>query len=215
VAAAEANVARLDEVQGYRVVKAPFAGVITQRNVDVGALVSAGNTLLFRLAQTDTLRTYVNVPQANASSIRAGQPARLTVSSLPGRQFPGTVARTANSLDPTSRTMLVEVEVPNGSGALLPGMYAQVDLSSARTNSPVLVPGEALIVRAEGTQVAAVRPDHTVHLQKIVVGRDLGAQLEILSGLRAGDTIIANPGDSAREGVKVEPVPGIASGKSR
>ena len=107
---------------------------ITLRNVDVGALVNAGNTLLFRIAQTGTLRTYVNVPQTNASSIRPGQAAQLSVSNLPGRRFTGTVARTANALDPTSRTMLVEVQVPNADGALLPGMYAQVDLSSARAN---------------------------------------------------------------------------------
>jgi RND family efflux transporter MFP subunit len=131
----------------------------------------------------------------------------LSASNLPGRQFAGTVARTANALDPTSRTLLVEVEVPNPSGALLPGMYAKVDLNSARQNPPLLIPGDALIVRADNTQVAVIRPDHTLHLQKIVVGRDFGTQLEVLSGLRAGETIIANPGDTAREGVKVEPVP--------
>jgi RND family efflux transporter MFP subunit len=219
MAAAEANGARLNEIQAYRVVKAPFTGVITLRNVDVGALVNLGTTLLFRVAQTDTLRTFVNVSQANASSVRVGQPARLSVSSLPGRQFAGTVARTANALDPTNRTLLVEVEVPNASGALLPGMYAEVDLSSARANPPLLIPGDALIARAEGTQVAVVRPDHTVHLQKIVVGRDLGAQLEVLNGIQAGDTIIANPGDAAREGAKVEPVavrnPSITEGVKR
>ena len=206
VASAEANVARLDDVQRYRVVKAPFDGVITLRNVDVGALVNAGNTLLFRIAQTGTLRTYINVPQTNASSIRVGQSARLTVSNLPGRSFTGTVARSANSLDPNSRTMLVEIEVPNASGALLPGMYAEVDLSNTRVDPPLLVPGDALIVRADGTQVAVVRPDNTVHLQKVQLGRDYGDRLEVVSGLQQGDRIIANPGDSAREGVKINPV---------
>ena len=206
IAAAEANVSRLDQMQAYRVVRAPFAGVITLRNVDVGALVNTGSTLLYRIAQTGTLRIYVNVPQANASSIHVGQPARLTVTNLPGRTFTGTVARTANSLDPTSRTMLVEVQVPNADGALLPGMYSQVDLSSPRPNAPLLIPGDALIVLGTGTQVAVVRPDSTVHLQKILVGRDYGDRLEVLSGLQMGDKIIANPGDTAREGVKVEPV---------
>jgi multidrug efflux pump subunit AcrA (membrane-fusion protein) len=206
VAAAEANLARLDDMQKYRVVKAPFEGVVTLRNVDVGALVNTGNTLLFRIAQTGTLRTYINVPQTNASSVRVGQSARLSVTNLPGRSFIGTVARTANSLDPASRTMLVEVQVPNPSGALLPGMYAQVDLSNTRTNPPLLVPGDALIVRADGTQVAVVGPDNTVHLQKIQLGRDYGDRLEILSGLQPGDRIVANPGDSAREGVKINPV---------
>jgi len=206
IGAAEANVSRLDQMQAYRVVKAPFAGVVTLRNVDVGALVNSGSTLLYRIAQTGTLRTYVNVPQTNASNIHAGQPATLRVTNLPGRSFTGTVARTANSLDPSSRTMLVEVQVPNADGALLPGMYAQVDLSSPRTNAPLLVPGDALMVRADGTQVAIVRPDSTVHLQKIQVGRDYGDRLEVLSGLQMGDRIIANPGDSAREGAKVDPV---------
>ena len=207
IAAAQANLARLDEMQSYRVVKAPFDGVITLRNVDVGALVNAGNTLLFRVAQTSTLRTYVNVPQSNASSIRPGQTAQLSVSNLPGRRFPGTVARTANALDPTSRTLLVEVQVPNADGALLPGMYAQVDLRASSSNPPLLIPGDALIVRAEGTQVAVVRPDHTVHLQKIEVGRDYGDRLEVVSGLQEGDSIIPNPGENVREGVKVVPVP--------
>jgi RND family efflux transporter MFP subunit len=207
VAASEANVAALDEVQGYRVVKAPFDGLVTLRNVDVGALLNAGNTLLFRVAQTGTLRTYVNVPQTNANSIRVGQQALLTVSTLPGRHFPGSVARTANSLDPASRTMLVEVRVPNPDGVLLPGMYARVDLSSSRTNPPLLIPGDAVIVRADGTQVAVVSSDHTVHLHKIQIGRDYGDSLEVISGLELGEMVITNPGDAVVEGVKIEPVP--------
>jgi len=207
IAAAEANVARLEKIQSYLVVKAPFNGVITLRNVDVGALVNSGSTLLFRIAQTGTLRTYVNVPQANASSIHVGQTARLTVSNLPGHQFTGAVVRTANALDPNSRTLLVEVQVPNAEGLLLPGMYAEVDLSSTRSNPPVLVPSEALITRGEGATVALVRPDHTVHIQPIQVGRDYGDRLEVISGLEPGDSIIPNPGDAAHEGLKVNPVP--------
>jgi RND family efflux transporter MFP subunit len=207
VAAAQANLSRLESMSGYRIVKAPFAGVITLRNVDVGALVSAGSTLLFRIAQMDTLRTYVNVPQSNASFIRQGQTASLRVSNLPGRVFTGAVARTADSLDPNSRTMLVEVHVSNRDGALLPGMYAQVSFSSPRSNPPLLLPSDALIVRADGTQVAILRADHTVHLQKIDVGRDYGDRMEIVSGLHEGDTVIPSPGDLAREGLKVEPIP--------
>jgi RND family efflux transporter MFP subunit len=207
VAAAEANVARLERMQSYLIVKAPFAGVITLRNVDVGALVNAGTTLLYRIAQTGILRVYVNVPQINSNSIRPGQPARLSVSNLPGRHFTGTVVRTANSLDPTSRTLLVEVQVPNGEGVLFPGMYAQVDFSTARANPPLLIPSDALIVSAGGNNVAVVRPDHTVHLQKIEIGRDYGDRLEVISGLNERDTIIPNPGDAGREGLKVEPVP--------
>lgn len=205
IAAAEANLARLNEVQSYRTVKAPFDGVVTQRNVDVGALVVAGNTLLYRVAQTDTLRTYVNVPQVSANAIKPGQVARLSVANLPGRHFTGTVARTANALDPGSRTMLVEVQVPNPGGVLMPGMYAQIDLTSFRSDAPPLIPSTALIARADGTQVAVVRPDHTVHIQKIEVGRDYGDRLEV-TGLQYGDLIIVNPGDAAREGAKVDPV---------
>jgi RND family efflux transporter MFP subunit len=206
IAAAEANLSRLRDMQGYRVVRAPFDGVITQRNVDVGALVNTGNTLLYRIAQTGTLRTYINVPQVSASSIHTGQNALLTVSNLPGRTFSGTVARTANSLDPATRTLLVELHVPNADGALLPGMYCQIRLNSPRTNPPILIPSDSLIVRTGGTLVAVVRPDHTIHLQPLGVGRDFGDRIEVLSGLADGDSIIPNPGDIAREGLKVDPV---------
>jgi RND family efflux transporter MFP subunit len=206
VGAAQANVARLETMQGYRQVKAPFDGVITLRNVDVGALVNAGNTLLFRIAQISTLRTYVNVPQANASDVRPGQTARLSVPNLPGRTFAGTIARTASALDPASRTLLIEVHVPNPEGALLPGMYARVDLMNGRANAPLRIPSDALIIRGEGTEVAVVRDGRTVHLQKIEVGRDYGDHIEVASGLEEGDTIIANPGDVVREGMQVQPV---------
>jgi RND family efflux transporter MFP subunit len=206
VAAAEANIARLQDVLSYRVVKAPFDGVVTVRNVDTGALVVAGNTLLFRVAQMGMLRTYVNVPQANTASIHQGQAATLTISSMPGRLFKGTVARTASALDPATRTMLVEVEVPNSDGVLFSGMYAQVDFSAPRAGAPILIRPEALIFRAEGTQVAIVREDNTIRLQKVTVGRDYGDKLEITEGLKDGDTIISNPGDTTREGAKIEPV---------
>ena len=206
VAAAEANLSRLDKVQGYRLVKAPFDGVITLRNVDVGALVTAGNTLLFRVAQVATLRIYLNVPQSNASDVRTGRTARVSVSNLPGREFTGVVARTANSLDPASRTLLVEVQVPNADGALMPGMYARVDLIGAGSNNPLRIPSDALIVRAEGTEVALVRDGHTVHLQKIEVGRDYGDHIDVIGGLSEGQSIIANPGDVVREGLEVQPV---------
>jgi RND family efflux transporter MFP subunit len=206
VAAAEANLARLDKIQGYRLVKAPFDGVITLRNVDVGALVNAGSTMLFRIAQNGTLRTYVNVPQANASGVRVGQAAEIRVSNLPGRHFRGTVARTANALDPASRTLLVEVHVPNPDGALLPGMYARVNLISSRAGALLSIPSDALIVRGEGTTVALVQDDGTVHLQRVEVGRDYGDRLDITGGLREGQRIIPNPGDVIREGLRVQPV---------
>jgi RND family efflux transporter MFP subunit len=206
LAAASANLARMAELQGYRVVKAPFDGVITLRNVDVGALVGAGNTLLYRIAQTGTLRTYVNVPQSSVNAVHVGQAALLTVSHLPGRSFSGTVARTANALDPATRTMLVEVDVPNADGALLPGTYAEVDLRSSRANPPLVVPAAAILFRNDGAQVAVVQPDDTVHLQKIAVGRDYGDRVEILQGVAEGTMIVAVPGDASREGIKIVPV---------
>ncbi|MEO7142901.1 MAG: efflux RND transporter periplasmic adaptor subunit [Bryobacteraceae bacterium] len=206
VSSSEANLARLQDLQNYKMVRAPFRGVITLRNVDTGALVAAGNTLLFRIAQTGTLRAYVNVPQSDAASVHVGQPAQLTVTDLPGRRFTGRVTRTANTLDPASRTLLTEVQIPNPDGALLPGSYASVDLNSVRENPPLLIPGDALVVRADGPQVAVVGPDHKVHFQKIDVGRDYGDRLEVVGGLKAGDRVIVNPGDTAHEGAAVAPV---------
>ena len=207
LAAVKSNRARLEEVQGYRTVKAPFDGVITVRNVDVGALVSTGTTLLYRIAQIGTLRTYVNVPQASVNAVRVGQPATVTVSHLPGRTFRGTIARTANALDAASRTMLVEVDVPNTDGALFPGVYAEVDLSGARPNPPLVVPAAAILFRSDGAQLAVVQGDQTIHLQKITIGRDYGDRVEILQGIQEGTTIVAVPGDSAREGAMVVPIP--------
>jgi RND family efflux transporter MFP subunit len=206
LSASKANLARLQEVQGYRVVKAPFDGVITVRNVDIGTLVSTGTTLLYRIAQTGTLRSYVNVPQSNANSVHLGQPAQLTVSNFPGRSFRGTVARTANVLDPASRTMLVEVDVPNTDGALFPGMYAEVNLGSSLKNPPLVIPAQALLVRSDGAQVAVVKDDGIVHLQKVAIGRDYGDRVEILQGVDEGATILAAPGETAREGAKILPV---------
>jgi RND family efflux transporter MFP subunit len=172
----------------------------------VGALVNSGNTLLFRIAQIDTLRTYVNVPQSNTSAVRVGLAATLSVSNLPGRHFAGIVARTANALDSASRTLLVEVHVPNPDRALLPGMFARVDLASGSSNAPLRIPSDALIARGKGAEVAVVRADHTVHLQKIEVGRDYGDRLDVIGGLRVGDVIIPNPTDVVREGLQVQPV---------
>jgi RND family efflux transporter MFP subunit len=206
LAAAQASEARLENMLSYRVVRAPFDGVITQRNVDSGALVNSGSTLLYRIAQTGTLRTYVNVPQSYADGVRPGQTATLTLPNLPGRTFTGSVARSSNALDPNSRTLLVEVQVPNGSNLLLPGMYARVALSTSRQQPPLLVPSEALVVRANGSQVAVVGADDVVHLAKVEVGRDYGDRLEILRGVEEGARVVLNPGDSVQEGQKVEAV---------
>jgi RND family efflux transporter MFP subunit len=205
LAAARANAVRLRAVDGYRLVTAPFDGVITQRNVDVGALVSTGNTLLYRIAQTGTLRTYVNVPQGSVSAVHVGQEAALRLADFPGRTFTGKVARMARALDPSSRTMLVEVDVPNADGSLLAGSFADVELIGSRANPPIVVPASTLVFRADGAQLAVVRSDNTVHLQKVTVGRDYGDRLEILGGVDEGTTILAVAGDTAREGAKVVP----------
>ena len=209
-AAAQANLARLHELQSYQTVRAPFAGVITLRNVDSGVLVNEGNTMLFRMAQTDRLRTYLNVPQAEAQSVHTGQPASLTMPGMSGRKFNGAVARTASALDPSTRTLLVEVQVPNSSGELLPGEYALVDLSVPRADPPLLIPGDTLVVRSDGPQVAVVDPAGKVHFQLIQLGRDFGDRLEVLSGLAEGQQVAVNPSDAIREGVTVKPV---ATGK--
>jgi len=209
VVAMQANVGRLSEMQGYLKVRAPFAGVITLRNVDVGTLVNTGSTMLFRIAQTNLLRTYLNVPQANASDVHVGQMASLATPELPERKFSGAVTRTANAMDPSSRTLLVEIQVPNPEGKLLPGMYVEVDLHIPTKNPPLLLPSDTLSVRPEGTMVAVLDSGNAVHFQRVVVGRDYGSQIEILSGLSAGQRVIANPNDSVQEGVKVHP--GMAS----
>jgi RND family efflux transporter MFP subunit len=206
IAAMQANLARLTAMQGYLKVKAPFAGVVTLRNVDVGTLVNTGSTMLFRIAQTNLLRTFLNVPQASASDVRVGQMASLATPELPERKFSGAVTRTANALDPASRTLLVEVQVPNPEGKLLPGMYVEVDLHLPRKDPPLLLPSDTLSVRPEGTMVAALDSNNAVHFQRVTVGRDYGSQIEILSGLSAGQRVIANPNDSVQEGVKVHPV---------
>jgi RND family efflux transporter MFP subunit len=204
--AVEANVARLNDLLGYQTVRAPFTGVITLRNVDTGVLVSEGSTLLYRIAQTDRLRTYLNVPQADAGSVRVGQQAVLVIPDLPGHGFPGAVTRTANALDPATRTLLVEVQVPNPAALLMPGMYSQVELSIPRKDPPLLIPGDTLVVRSDGPQVAVVEPDGHVHFARIQLGRDFGASLEVLSGLEDGQQVVVNPSDAIREGAKVQPV---------
>jgi RND family efflux transporter MFP subunit len=212
ITAMQANVGRLSEMQGYLKVRAPFAGVVTLRNVDVGTLVNTGSTLLFRIAQTNLLRTYLNVPQSSASDVHVGQMASLATPELPERKFSGAVTRTANALDPSSRTLLVEVQVPNAEGKLLPGMYVEVDLHLPRKDPPLLLPSDTLSVRPEGTMLAVLDSDNRVHFQRVVIGRDYGSNIEILSGLSAGQRVIANPNDSVQEGVKVHPLPAAAAG---
>ena len=207
ISASEANLARLTQISSYLKVRAPFAGIVTLRNVDQGTLVAAGNTMLFRVAQTGTLRTLINAPQVNASEMRVGQSAQIAFNELPGKVFEGKVARSSGALDAATRTLLVEVQVANPKGELLPGMYANVTLRAAREDPPLIIPSEALIARAEGTLVAVVDASGVVHFTPVRVGRDTGSEIEVLSGIQEGMKVIVNPNDSVREGVSVETQP--------
>jgi RND family efflux transporter MFP subunit len=204
-----ANAANLDhyrELQGFEVVRAPFDGVITQRNVDEGALVTATNTLLFRVAKNDVLRTFIDVPQISAPSIKVGDMADLTFVQHPSQVFHGKVTRTADSLNLNTRTLLTEVDIDNRAGLLLPGMYATVTFNLPRTVSSILIPSESLVFRSNGTTVAVVDDHHIVTFRNVVVGHDYGASIEIVSGLQAGESIVVNPNDTTVEGAKVNPV---------
>ncbi len=201
-----ANLGHYRELQGFEVVRAPFDGVITERNVDEGALVTATSTLLFRIAKNGVLRTFIDVPQINAPSIKVGDTADLVFVQHPGQTFHGTVTRTADSLNLNTRTLLTEVDIDNKDGVLLPGMYATVSFNLPRTAASILIPSEALVFRADGTSVAVVDDEHTVHFRKVTVGHDYGATLEIVSGLQVGEAVVVNPNDTIVEGARVNPV---------
>jgi RND family efflux transporter MFP subunit len=215
VSANDANLRRLLDLQSFKKVRAPFDGVITLRNIDTGSLISSGSTLLFRIAQNNVLRIFVNVPQSDFSSFTVGMPAQITVSELPGKIFPGKVSRLSGALDTNTRTLLTEVEVLNAQGTLLPGMYAQVHFSITRTQPAVLVPGDAIVTRANGPMVAVVDSDNTIHFRLVHLGRDFGTNVEILGGLEAGEKVVVNPTDDVREGVKVQTTMEVEPGAAR
>jgi RND family efflux transporter MFP subunit len=206
-AAAEANVRRLQQLESFKHVYAPISGVITRRNTDVGALITAGSAStgkeLFDVAQVDPLRVFVSVPQTNAPSIRTGLPAYIELREYPGQKFSGKVVRTADSIDPATRTLLTEIDVPNHDGRLLPGSYAEVHFAVPVQITRMSVPVNALIFRPEGPRVAVVGADHKVHLKAIIIGRDFGTKVEILGGLDPNDQIVLNPADSLQEGQEV------------
>ncbi|MEP7101980.1 MAG: efflux RND transporter periplasmic adaptor subunit, partial [Burkholderiales bacterium] len=205
VAAADANVQRLRQTEGFKRVVAPFAGVITRRNVDVGDLIDAGGgtgRTLFVLTQTDPLRVYVNVPQSYAQLIKTGQKVIVTQSELRGQRFEGTVARTGASLDASTRTMQVEIALPNKDGVLLPGAYVQVQLP-LQSNAQMTIPANTLLIRAEGIRVALVDPQGIVKLRPIKIGRNLGETVEVLEGVKPADVLVLNPTDSIADGDKV------------
>jgi membrane fusion protein, multidrug efflux system len=206
--AAQSNVARLAQLQSYEKVYAPFDGVITARNIDVGALIDAGSAggpakEMFDLAQTGVLRVYADVPQNDVGTSLDGTPACLEVSQIPGRCLPGTVARNAGAINAVTRTLRIEVDVPNANGAVLPGSYGQVHLSLKAAQPGLSLPVNALLYRPEGLQVATVDAQHQVLLKTIKPGRDFGTRIEVASGLAATDRVILNPSDSITNGQAV------------
>jgi RND family efflux transporter MFP subunit len=207
VKSSEANVRRLEDLESFKHIYAPFSGVITRRSVDIGTLINAGNggtsQQLFYLAQTDPIRVYVSVPETYAPSIRAGLGAYLQLTQFPGQKFDGKVVRTAEAIDTGTRTLLTEVDVPNHNAALLPGGYAEVHLQVKVTGSRLAVPVNALLFRSEGLSAVVVDANHRVHLRPLIIGRDYGTTLEVLHGLEARDLIVLNPADSLEDGQEV------------
>jgi RND family efflux transporter MFP subunit len=207
VQSAAANVRRLEELKSFQKVYAPFNGVITQRSIDIGTLINAGNggtsQQLFYLAQTDPIRVYVNVPEAYAPSIHKGLGAYLELAQYPGQRFQGEVVRTAEAIDLATRTLLTEVDVPNKAGLLLPGGYAQVHLQIHVRSERLQVPVNALLFRSEGLRAVVIDANHRVHLQALDIGRDYGTSLEVLTGLKPDDWIVLNPPDSIENGEEV------------
>jgi len=207
VSSEEANLARLRELQAYEIVKAPFDGVITARNTDVGALVNAGNggpaQELFHMASTATLRVYVRLPQVYSRSAVPGVTAELVLSEFPGRRFAGKLVRNAEAIDPATRTLLIEVDVDNRSGALLPGAYAAVHLKLPAAAPSLILPVNALLFRTEGLQVGVVSTEGRVELVSVILGKDYGTEVEVVSGIAEDDRVIVNPPDSLTSGVTV------------
>jgi RND family efflux transporter MFP subunit len=219
VQSAQANVKRLEDLESFKRVYAPFSGVITARNVDIGTLINAGNggtstKEMFDLAQTDPLRVYVSVPQSFSPSIREGLKACLQMTEHPGEQFCGKVVRTSDAIDPNTRTLLTEVDVPNPKGILLQGSYAQVHFNAQVSGKRLSLPINALLFRPEGTMAAVLGPDNVLSLHKLTIGRDLGNSVEVLEGITASDNIVVNPPDSLETGEKVELAPANAAGAS-
>jgi RND family efflux transporter MFP subunit len=234
VAAAEANVEsyranvrRVEQLTSFQRVLAPFSGTITQRNVDVGALITAGsptnNTAvaptsvtgsangLFEVAQVDTLRVFVNVPQVVAPNVHVGMPVQLTVRGRQAAPVAASVTRTSSALDPGTRTLLVQIDIPNLSGQLLPGMFVHVSFNIAPSGTRWRVPATAVIFDAQGSRVAIVEPKNTIHFQRVEIGRDFGDAFDVQAGLQGQEMIVLQPTVALQEGQVVKP---IASGST-
>jgi len=206
VASQTANMKRLEQLVAFEKVTSPFDGVVTARNTDIGALINAGNggsaQELFRVATTDKLRVFISVPQTHSRSAIPGVTASLTLTEFPGRRFTGKIARTANSIDASTRTLLTEVDIDNTNGTLLPGAYAEVHLKLPDQTPALMLPVTALIFRSEGLRVAVVR-DGKAQLVTVTLGRDFGTEVEVTSGITQNDAVIVSPPDSLSSGSQV------------
>ena len=221
VQSAQANVKRLEELQSFEKIYAPFDGVITARNTDIGALIDLGSsggarTELFHIAQPDKLRVYVNVPEAYSQAAKPGLTAELALSEFPGRLFPGTLVRTTDAIDQSTRTLLVEIRVNNPTGTLLSGAYAEVHLKLPTATSAFILPVNALLFRSEGLRVAAVTDGRHAELRPVTLGHDFGSEVEVVAGLTGNESVIVNPPDSIVAGEEVRIVqPAAGSGESQ
>jgi RND family efflux transporter MFP subunit len=205
VMADQANINQLEALEGFKIVRAPFTGIVTARNTDIGAYIASGSgAQLFRMQQTSPLRVYVSVPQSFAKMVKIGTEGDLNLDEFPGRNFVGHVTNTASAIDPTSRTLLTELEVPNETGELFPGAYALVRLQVYDNTGTVNIPSNALLFRSEGTAVGVVDADSKVEIRKITISLNLGDTLEISQGLSVTDQVIVNPSDSLGNGMTVK-----------
>ena len=219
VQAGEANVQDLTVQQGFQKITAPFTGVVTRRNTDVGALINAGSSSasgttqeLFHVARTDILRVFISVPEVYSSMVTIDSPAWLELAEYPGVKLHGKVAHVAGAIDAASRTLLTEVQVQNKDGRLFPGAYATVHLLLKLKNAPSVIPINTLIFRSQGTQVGVVDNSNIVHLTKVTIGRDFGTSLEVTDGIARNDRLILNPSDSLSDGAKVYVENALAGG---
>lgn len=210
VTSAQANVKRLEELQGFQKIAAPFDGVITARNTDVGQLINSGAgspaTELFHIAAVNTLRVFVNLPQTYAPDIKVGMPATVTLAEMKDHNFTGKLVRSSDSIDPATRTLLVEVDIDNRSGQLLAGSYAEVHFNIKSKSPLLLVPVSALLFRSEGLRIALVDSNDRAKLVRVTLGRDYGTHVEVVSGLSPTDRVIDSPPDSLLDGEEVRVV---------
>ena len=204
----EANVQRLRDLTSFQKIVAPFDGIVTRRTAEIGMLVTPGSNTgtrpLFSMAQVDILRVQATVPQSSALHMKAGDQAHVLIPEKPGQVLKGKVARTAGAVDPASRSLLVEVELPNRNGDLLPGVYAQIRFQSSKEQANWMIPAKAVLMRSNGSYVVTVSADGVVRTQKVTLGRDMGTEVEVLVGLQGDERLIVNPSDDLRDGQTVQ-----------